>query len=129
MDLLKVPAVLAGFDIQRDDRDGEQIVAFALAAIEIRPRISGREIDQSKLGIHRRGLPDRRSAVLPRVTLLRPAIVTELTGAGNGIESPQRLAILGTERTHAPTGQELRTRKAGDDHAVVVQRRAGDRVT
>src|SRR5207245_2002376 len=76
VDHLVVPLVLAGLRVDRDDRRGEEVLAGALAAVEVVRRVAGREVDRPGLGIDGRGLPDRRTAVLPDLRVCRPRVVT-----------------------------------------------------
>ena len=65
MDLLKVPAVLAGHRIDGNDRRGEEIVAGTNGAVEVRTRIARREVDQPERRVDGRRLPNSRAASAP----------------------------------------------------------------
>ena len=61
VDLLKMPSIFPGFDLDGlDGQDGgrEKIVSGPEAAVEerIRPGIAGREVDESKCGIDSPGV-------------------------------------------------------------------------
>ena len=127
MNLLEVPAVLAGASLDRNDRRREQVVAGAHGAVEIGARIAGREIDQPELGVDGRRLPHRRAAVHPHLVVLRPGVVAELAGARDRVERPEQLAVVGVVRFDAAAHADLGAREARDHHAVVVERRARDR--
>src|SRR5438094_569553 len=122
MDLLKMPAVLSRLCIDREDGNREQVIAFADTSIEIRARISGSEINQSEFGIHCRSLPDRGAAVLPRVVVLRPGLMSDLAGTGNRVEGPHQISVFGVVRFHTASRAVLTTGKADDDPAIVEKR-------
>jgi hypothetical protein len=125
VDLLEVPAMLAGLGVDRDDRGGEQVVARAQVADVVRRGVPGREVQKAQLRVDGRRLPDGSAAGLVGV-VVRPALVSDLTGAGHGPEAPVHLAGLGIERRHPPADLELPARDAGVDTPVVVERRRGD---
>src|SRR5690606_580862 len=79
VNLLEVPAIFAAVDVQRDDGDTEQVVAFTQRTVEHRPGIAGGEIDHTQRRVYCRCLPDGGASVLPDITVLRPGIVTELS--------------------------------------------------
>src|SRR5258708_34191814 len=126
MHLLKVPAVLARLCLDGKNGHREQVIAFAQAAVEIRRGVAGREINQAMLRIDRGRLPHHGAALPPHCTVLRPALVTHLTGSGYGVERPQGLAILRAEGSDTASGGELASGKAADNHPVVVERPARD---
>src|SRR6188508_1276190 len=123
---LEVPAVFAGARLERDDRGGEQVVAGANRTVEIGAGITGREVDEPELGIDGRRIPHRGAAVHPDLVVLRPGIVAELARTRNRIERPKQLAVAGVVCFDAPAHPDLGTRKARDDHAVVIERRTRD---
>src|SRR6516225_4583569 len=127
MHLLEVPAVFSGSGLHGNHGNREQIVAEADTTVEIRPRIAGGEIDETEVGIDGRSLPNRGSAVFPRVVILRPAVVADLAGTGDGIKRPDQATLLGVVRFYASTGAVLATGKTHNDHAVVVERRSRNR--
>ncbi|MCY3730412.1 MAG: hypothetical protein OXF98_03655 [Rhodospirillaceae bacterium] len=126
VDLLEMPAILARGRIHRDDRRGEQIVAGTDRAVEVRPGIAGREVDQIQRRVHRRGLPDRPAPVEVHVVVLGPGFVTEFAGARYGVERPHQRPVVGVIGLDAPAHAVLRARKTRHDQTVVIQRRAGD---
>src|SRR5690348_11019700 len=97
MHLLEVPAVLSSLGLDCNHRDREQIIAGADAAVEIRPRVAGREVDEAEVGIDGRSLPNAGSAVFPRLAILRPGVVAELAGTRDSVERPDEAAVLGVE--------------------------------
>src|SRR5688572_29632062 len=126
MHLLEVPAVLSRVRVDGNDRDAEQVVAGANSAVKIGTGIAGREIDEVELGIDGRRLPDGRAAELPRGAVRGPRVMTELAGARNRVERPDELAVARAERPDLAAARHLAAREAGDDQAVVVERRARD---
>src|SRR5207245_5154389 len=78
--------------------------------------------------VDRRRLPDGCAAVFPRVARLRPGVVADLAGTGDGVEVPEHLAGLGVVGGYAAANAIVGARDAGVDAAVVVERRARDRV-
>ncbi len=133
MHLLKVPAILAGGELDGEHRRRIQVVAGAEGAVVVRRGIAGREIDETELEIDGRRLPDRSAAVLPGVVVLRPRIVTRLAGARNRVERPDEAAVLRVVRLEAAARAAIAASKADDDHACLerrgadVQRRGGNR--
>ncbi len=127
MHLLEVPAVLAGLRFDGNDGRGEEVVAGAHGAVEVRARVAGGEIDQAELAIRRGCLPHRAAAALPRVGIRRPGVVPELARAGDGVERPQQLAVLRVVRLDAAADAELGAGEAGDHDAVEIERRGGER--
>src|SRR6185295_3295243 len=93
----------------------------------IRRGIAGREIQETELGIDGRRLPDRGAAVLPRVVVLRPRLVTRLAGTRNRVEGPDQTAVLRVVRLDAAARAAITAGKADDDATVDVQRRCRDR--
>jgi hypothetical protein len=51
MHFLEVPLAHAGFQIERDDRNREQVVAAALAAVRVWRRVADRQIHESEFRI------------------------------------------------------------------------------
>src|SRR5690606_8723214 len=72
--------------------------------------------------IHGRRVPYRRPTPLPDVGILRPGVVAELAGAGDGVEAPQLLAGFRVEGAYPAARAEVAAGVAGDDHALEVQR-------
>ena len=124
---LKVPAVLAGARLNGDDGRGVQVVTTAHSTIEVRARVARREIQQPQFAIDSRCVPDRAAAVLPGIAVFGPGVVARFTRTGHRIERPQRLAVACIKGFDAPAHAQFATGNASDDHAVVVQRRSGQR--
>ena len=123
MHLLKVPTVFSGLCLDGDDRYGEQVVALAQAAVEIRPCIAGGKINEPALRIDGGRLPHHGAAVCPRRIILRPALVTRFSRSWYGVEGPQRFPILGAECPNSAARRQFAAGKSADYHAVEVQRR------
>src|SRR5262249_42476619 len=87
------------------------------------------------LGIDRRRLPDRRAALLPglgtlriEIVRLRPSVGAELAWCRDGPEPPLLFPGLGVDRRQESARRAVAAGDAGVDDAVVVERRARDRV-
>ncbi len=91
------------------------------------PALPGGEIDEAELGIERRRVPHRGSAVAPHLVVRRPRVVAWLTGTRDRVERPDELAVPRVVRLHASAHAELGAGEARDHEAVVVQRRRRDR--
>lgn len=128
VDFLEVPPVLAGLRVERDDRASEEVVAGPFGAVQVRGCVSGGEVQEPEVRIDRGRLPDGRAAVLPRVVVGRPRVVTDLARAGNRVEAPQLLPRRPVERRDPTADPIFTSGDAGVDPAVVVERRARDRV-
>ncbi len=128
MDLLEMPLVFPRLDVDRHDGVGVEIVAAADRAIERRAGIGGHEIEQAQFGIDRRCLPDCGAAVFPDVAVLRPGFVAGLARRGDRVVAPDMLAGVGVIGVDMAADAEVAAAEAGNDHAVVIKRRAGDRI-
>ena len=126
MDLLVVPAVLAGGGVHRDDGHREQIVSRAHRAIEIRSRIGGGEIQETQLRIHGGCLPDCGAAVLPDLIVPGPGVMAVFAGTRDGVEGPDQAAIVRVVGLDLPADTVFRAGETADDQAVVIEGRAGD---
>src|SRR5262249_53700218 len=73
-------------------------------------------------------LPDRSAAPLPVVVVLRPGLAARLARRRDRVKRPDQLAVLRTERLDAAANAAVSAAEADDDHAVVVERGADDRV-
>ena len=94
---LKMPEALSGLCLQRDQAIGEQIVTDAVSSIKIERRRTGRNIDNPAIDIDGHARPVVGGAAgLPRV--LRPRVVSELTGMRNRVERPAQLAACARRR-------------------------------
>src|SRR5206468_10028381 len=87
---LKVPAQLTGAGIERDQRAGIQVVAWARVAIVIGTGIARPPVDGIEGWIVGAGDPGRRPAGLP--TLALPGFVSGFARARHGPEAPQAAA-------------------------------------
>ena len=91
---LKVPDIFPGLGLQSDDRDTEEVVAFAPRAVVVGPAIAGGEINEAELRIESRRVPDRRSTAHRMVGAGRPSVVADLAHARQGIPSPADLGAI-----------------------------------
>src|SRR5262245_21611710 len=107
MHLLEVPAVLARLHFDGDDRVRVEVVAGADRTVEVGSRVAGREVQEPELGIDGGRLPHRRAAVLPDLVVLWPSLVPGLPRTGDGVESPDELAVPRVERLHAAAHADL----------------------
>ena len=123
VDELVVPDALAGGCLQTDDAVGKEIVAGALAAVEIVARRADGQIDitQLRVGTHHR--PDISAAkILPR--LVAPGLVAKFALLRNRLEDPELLARVFVKAAHVARRHILRHRPtahignggADDDH-------------
>src|ERR1041384_6313306 len=126
MNLLEVPAIFSGLCLDGDDGCSKQIVAFAIRGVVRRTCVARGKVNEPKVRIDCRRLPDRGATELVVIVVLRPGVAAELTGRGDCVESPQKLAVFGAVRFHTAANAHVRTTEAGDDHALVVERRADD---
>ena len=124
---LVVPLQLAGVGIERHDRGGEQVVAFAIGAVVIRPRIAGAEEHQVLFGIVGARDPDRAAAARIRIGL-GPGVAANLARAGHGVEAPDLLAGRGVEGLDEAANAELGAGDAQNHLVFDHQRRHGGRV-
>ena len=121
MDLLEVPLVGAGLQVERDDRHGEQIVAAALCAVVVRTGVASRDVNHPEVGIDRRMRPNRRAAVLPGIAF--PRVVAKLARTRNRPELPDFLAGLRVVGAELPADARLAAANADVHEAVVIDRR------
>ena len=112
-----MPFVRAGFDVERDDRVGEQVVAATRRAVLRRSgaHIAEREVDQAQVRIDRRVDPRRGAAFLPAVAF--PGVVAEFAGSGRAPEMPQQVAVA---RIQGESGAAIAVVGADEQLAVVV---------
>ena len=112
-DVLEVADVLAGVQIDRDERVGVEVVAGADCAVEVGRGIADHEIDALVGEIDRRILPNAAAERLVRVAVLGQRRLLGLDVAvqvasgrvlgrpdadgvlGDRVESPEQLAVLG----------------------------------
>ena len=123
VDLLEVPAVLAGLGVERHDRGREQVVAAAHATVRVRPRVTGRQVDHVQLGVERRVHPTGASAELPGISF--PGLVAKLARCGRDEEFPGYLAGGRVERGQPAANPAITTRDARVEQPVVVDDRVG----
>ena len=131
MDDLIVPAQLAGLHVEREQRRGVEVVAFARGAAEHRHGVAGVDVDEPEIDIDRRRVPHAGAALLPDLSVLRvarrrPRLVSRFARTGNRGELPQQLAGLGVERHDLAAKRPVAVGEAGEEHAAGVHRRAGN---
>src|SRR5260370_42475655 len=121
-----MPDAFAGCGVQREQGVGEQIVAHAIRAIEIKGGRARRRVDDAARGIESHAGPVVRGAAgFPRVG--GPGVVAEFAGARNGVEGPAKLAgahIVGADVAWR-SGQSFGIASADDDQVFVDDARAG----
>ena len=86
-----MPQPLSGARVEREQAVAEQIVALAIAAVEIVRRRSGRQKDDAVLLVEREIAPRVRAARVPE-GVLRPRFVSVFTGTRNRMERPHELS-------------------------------------
>ena len=118
---LVIPLELAGLGFERQDRIGVEIVAFALAAVEIGTGIA----DRPEHGVERRvvgaGHPGRAGAMLDVFAL--PGFRAGLAGQRHGPESPDFLAGGLIERGDEAANTFVATRRSRDHQVADGERR------
>ncbi len=91
VDALEVPEALAGVGVEGEERVGEEIVADAIAAVEIHDGGAGWCVDDAVFGVEGHAGPVVGGASgLPGVG--RPGAGAEFAGARDGAEAPDELA-------------------------------------
>ena len=105
--------------IERQNRTGIKIVAFADASIE-GVRVPDAPIDRVQLRVERTGDPGGPAAMLPGIA--RPGVAARLTRSGNGIGPPQMLAGSWVPAINKVARAELGAGHARQDDAVGHQR-------
>src|SRR5205814_7674027 len=96
-----VALLLAGTCVERDNGDAVQIVATAFVAVPVWSWISNTPIGEIQIRIVGTRDPNRGAAMLPRVSVRRPGLVSGFTGPRNGVEAPNFLpgfGIVGGEK-------------------------------
>ena len=81
VDHLEVPHPLAGLDVERDDRVGEQVVAGAVAAVVDAGGRRQRHVDVAQLGVARDAAPRRQVAGVG-VRLVAPGLAPNSPARG-----------------------------------------------
>src|SRR6266850_156504 len=94
---LEVPLPLSGFQVDADQRFGEQIVAGPMAAVVVGRRRLDRQVHEPELLVDGDLRPDADVAVgRPRFAF--PRVVAELTRPRNRVELPELLPGARVER-------------------------------
>ena len=107
---LKVPDALAGVGVESDEGIGEDVVAGAVCAVEVRGGRADGDEDDAAFGIEGDAGPGVRGAgVLP--CIFGPGVVAELAGMGDGVELPADLSganVKGADVSGIGEGAALR---------------------
>ena len=126
-DSLEVPELLARFDVDRDEALGVEVVARAVATVEVVRRGADRQVDDAVLVVAGEHGPDVRVAgVAPGLVL--PGLDALVTLLGHGAEHPAEFARARVPAAHPARDGFLRDpavgdRGAGDDHVADHDRR------
>src|SRR5450755_2318232 len=99
---LIVPAQLAGLDVQRYYRTGEEIVSWPKIAAVNHIGIARAVIHQAKIGIDGRREPDVSASHSPRFVGGCPSLVTLFARTGNHVEMPELMTVFCVQRHHTP---------------------------
>ena len=113
--VLEVGDEFARVRVQRDRGRREEVVARTLVA-EPRGRVAGAPVGQVQRRIVGAGTPDRPAALLPRIA--GPRLATFLSGGGDRVRLPRRLAGIGIEGRDEAPDAELATGDADHDLAL-----------
>src|SRR5215213_6971776 len=121
---LEVPLVGPGLQIQRDNRDGKEVIAAPRGAIVVGARISDRHVHHLEIRIDGGMRPHWTAAILPGVSL--PAVVAELARTGERPELPDLLAGAGVVGAELTANAPLAAAYPDINQSVVIRgRRAG----
>src|SRR5215472_4549081 len=102
-----MPLALAGFQIDADQAVGEQVVAGAVAPVEVRGRRLDWGVGQAELFVDGDLAPDSGVAIDgPR--FLQPSVVAEFARPWNGIELPKFFSGARVEREDHALGVVVR---------------------
>ena len=127
-----MPELLARLDVDRDQALGVEVVARAVAAVEVVRRGADRQVDDAVLVVAREHRPDVRVArVAPGFVF--PGLDSLVALPGHGAEHPAELARARVPAAHPARDGLLRDppvgdRGAGDDHVPDHDRRRLHRV-
>ena len=119
-----MPAQLAGFRVEREDRVGVQVVALPLAAVGIGIGIAGRPEQRVGLRVVRAGQP-RRTAALFEIDAALPGVGSGLASRGHGPETPRLLAGVHAIGRKKAADAFVAAGHAGDDEIADDERRHG----
>src|SRR5580698_10276196 len=117
---LEVPESLAGRGIEGEDGVGVEIVADAVAAVEVEYRGARRSVDDSAFGVERHPCPVVGCAGgLP--CIFGPGFVAGLSRMRDGVEAPGQFAGAHVEGADVSRwrGMRLRIAAADDDEVLV----------
>src|SRR4030095_13324225 len=115
----------AGVGVERDNRSGVKVVAFARRTVVIRTGIAGAPVGQVQLRIVGARHPDRSAASLPRLLIgAAPGGVARVVGSRSGVEAPHLLAGVDVVGVDEAADAVLGAGDAGD-HLVLHHQRRG----
>ena len=115
---LEVPQALAGLHVERQQAVGKEVLAGAIAAIEVGGGRPGRDVHDPALLVDRH-LPPVVGAADVLVAVGRIGVVAELARPRDDVELPQQLASQHVVRADvAWRRQDLLARLAAEDHDV-----------
>ena len=123
-----MPEALAGVGVEGQQGIGVEIVAHAVAAVEIDDRGAGGGVDDAALGVERHAGPVvGRARGLPGIR--RPGLVSGLAGTRNGVEAPANGAGAHVEGANIAgrRGMGFRVAPTDDDQVFVDDARGGER--
>ena len=120
---LKVPELLSGFQIERQNAVGEEVVAQAFAAIGIRVRVADSPVEHLALGIVAAREPRGAAAEFDRAAA--PGFPSGFALARNCPVAPRELAGGGLVSGQEPADAVVGARHAADDQVAGHQRRRG----
>ena len=87
---LEIPFQLPGIGVKGHHAIAVKVVAAALVAVVVGPRITNTPVGEVVFGIVRASDPNRGAAMLPRIS--RPRLVSRFALAGNCVEPPRFVA-------------------------------------
>ena len=125
MDALEMPEALAGVGVEGEQRVGEEVVAEAIATVEIKDsRASGR-VENAAFGIESHAGPVVcGSGGLPRT--IGPGFVAKFAGMRNRVEGPAQGPAVHVEGANVARGRGMGFRIASaDDDEVFVDEAGG----
>ena len=122
-----MPAQRARVGVDREQRTGIEVVAFAIVAVVVGIWIAGAVIEQVELRVITSGDP-RRSAAACGYIGIRPRLAAQLAGIRNRIEAPDAPARLRVVRVDVAAAGEVAAGDADDHFVLHDQRRRRDRV-
>ena len=124
VDHLKVPQAFARTGIEREERIGEQIGAFAIGAIEVVLRAGGRRVDDTARFVDRKLAPDIGAADgLPRIG--RPGVVAEFTWMRDRVKGPHLFTCAHIKGAYVARGRTVSLVRSRPQNQEVLKYPAG----